>query len=98
MRVADTGIGLTAEEARTLLSTIASSSKRDGPLGGGRQEFIGQFGIGLLSAFTVAERVEVISGSARPGHAPVRWVGDADGTFTVEELDAGALQAPGSGA
>lgn len=86
LTVTDTGIGLTADEARSLLSTIASSSKRDALLGGGRREFLGQFGIGLLSAFTVASQVVVRSRSARPDAAPMEWVGRADGTFTVTEL------------
>lgn len=87
MRITDTGVGLTADEARRLLSTIASSSKRDELLGGGRREFLGQFGIGLLSAFTVAQTVTVESRSARSGFPAMRWVGAADGTFTVTDID-----------
>lgn len=85
--VTDTGIGLSAQEAVALLATIGRSSKRDAELGGGRSEFIGQFGIGLLAAFMVADRVDVISRSARPGTAPIHWTGRADGTFELEELD-----------
>lgn len=91
LTITDTGVGLGANEAKELLSTIASSSKRDALLGGGRAEFMGQFGIGLLSAFMVAEEVEILSLAAAPGATPVRWVGRADGTFTVEELPEGAL-------
>lgn len=86
LEVVDSGIGLTAEEARHLLSTIGRSSKRDPALGLARSEFIGQFGIGMLAAFMVADTIEVVSASARPNAVPMRWVGCSDGTFTVEEL------------
>jgi molecular chaperone HtpG len=59
LEVTDTGVGLTPDEARELLATVGRSSKRDLELGGGRTEFLGQFGIGLLSAFTVSDRIEL---------------------------------------
>ncbi|QLQ17124.1 MAG: HSP90 family protein [Micropruina sp.] len=85
LEITDTGAGLTAREARDLLATIGNSSKRDLSLGVGRAEFIGQFGIGLLAAFMVADRIEVTSQSMRPGTAPIRWTGYADGTFDLAE-------------
>lgn len=85
LEVTDTGIGLTADEAAELLATIGRSSKRDPMLGLGRTEFIGQFGIGLLSAFMVADRIEVRSRSARHVGSAIRWIGCADGTFEVSE-------------
>lgn len=87
LEVIDTGIGLTADEATELLATIGRSSKRDPDFGSGRAEFIGQFGIGLLAAFMVADEVEVRSRSARPDAVPIRWLGRADGTFELIELD-----------
>ncbi|KAM9865184.1 Chaperone protein HtpG [Leucobacter aridicollis] len=90
LEVSDTGIGLTSDEATELLATIGRSSKRDAALGTGRAEFIGQFGIGMLAAFMVAEEIEFTSRSAKPGTVPIRWQGRADGTFDVTELpDAG---------
>ena len=62
----DTGIGLTEEEAASLLSTIGASSKRD-ELGLARADFLGQFGIGLLSCFMVSPDITVVSRSARAG-------------------------------
>ncbi|MFT4288435.1 HSP90 family protein [Nocardioides sp.] len=87
LRVVDTGIGLTAEEATELLATIGRSSKREPELGLQRSELIGQFGIGLLAAFMVANRIEVLSRSARPGALPIRWVGHANGTFEIDTLE-----------
>lgn len=83
--ITDTGVGLTAGEAAELLATIGRSSKRDPMLGLGKSEFIGQFGIGLLSAFMVADSIEVRSRSARSEAPAIRWVGWADGTFEVSE-------------
>jgi len=87
LQVRDTGIGLTRDEADDLLATIGRSSKRLDDLETARADYIGQFGIGLLSAFMVAEEVELWSRSARdPAAAPVRWVGRADGTYTLDEV------------
>lgn len=85
LEVIDTGIGLTAAEATEMLATIGRSSKRNQEFGIGRTEFIGQFGIGMLAAFMVAETIEVSSYSARPGATPIRWLGRADGTFDISE-------------
>ncbi len=84
LEVVDTGIGMTADEARELLSTIGRSSKRDPASPFARGGFIGQFGVGLLATFMVADVVEVISRSATVGAEPIRWVGRSDGTFQVE--------------
>lgn len=86
LEIVDSGVGLTGDEATELLATIGRSSKRDPELGMGRTEFIGQFGIGLLAAFMVAERIEVQSRSAQAGAVPIAWVGHADGTFDVREV------------
>lgn len=83
--VRDNGVGLTADDMRSLLSMIGSTSKR-GELAVARDDLLGQFGIGLLSCFLVADSIEVVSRSARTPDAPtVRWVGLSDGTFTIGE-------------
>ncbi len=81
LQVRDTGIGLTETEVHELLATIGRSAKRD-ELGFARHEFLGQFGIGLLSCFLVADQILV---ETRAGSAPtVRWTGYADGRYLVE--------------
>jgi len=83
VRFDDTGIGLTETEVHDLLATIGRSSKRDG-LEATRSEFIGQFGIGLLACFVVAEQIRVITRSARSVSAPtVEWIATDDGSYTV---------------
>lgn len=87
LEVTDTGVGLTLAEAEELLATIGRSSKRDLELGTGRDQFLGQFGIGLLSAFMVTDEIELVSRSARGPHAPaVLWRGHADGRYSLDEL------------
>ena len=81
LSVTDTGVGLAPDEVRTLLATIGRSSKRD-ELGFSRHEFIGQFGVGLLATFLVADTVEVHSRAA--GHPVVRWTADAGGSYVVD--------------
>lgn len=83
VRVHDTGIGLTEAQVHELLATIGRSSKRD-DLGFSRHEFLGQFGIGLLSCFLVADEVLVITRSAG-GTPTVQWRGRGDGTYSVTD-------------
>ncbi|MCI8660598.1 MAG: HSP90 family protein [Lachnospiraceae bacterium] len=75
----DNGIGLTREEIHTFLSVIGQSSKR-GEMR--RGSFIGQFGIGLLSCFLVADEIVVRSRSVHEIQT-YRWLGRSDGTYQV---------------
>ena len=81
----DDGVGLNATEVAELLATVGRSSKRD-IFDLPRSDYLGQFGIGLLSCFMVADTIVIRSRSARGG-ASVEWTGSADGTFQVAELD-----------
>jgi len=85
LTISDTGVGLSADQVVELLATIGRSSKRD-EIGFARQEFLGQFGIGLLSAFMVAEEIRV---ETRPQDGPTTvWVGTAGGSYSIEEARA----------
>jgi molecular chaperone HtpG len=86
LRVSDNGIGLTEAEVHTFLASVGRTSKRD-DLGFARQDYLGQFGIGLLSCFMVADAIEVISRSAKGGEA-VSWTGYADGRYTTGAAEA----------
>ncbi|SBT40912.1 HSP90 family protein [Micromonospora auratinigra] len=80
LRIEDTGVGLTEAQVHELLATIGRSSKRD-ELGFARHEFLGQFGIGLLSCFLVADEIRV---STRTADSPtVEWTGYADGRYEL---------------
>ena len=56
----DQGIGLSAEEVTDLLATVGGSSKRD-ILDMARTDYIGQFGIGLLSCFMVCDQIRILT-------------------------------------
>ncbi|WP_405115044.1 HSP90 family protein [Micromonospora sp. NBC_01405] len=94
LRVHDTGIGLTEAQVHELLATIGRSSKRD-ELGFSRHEFLGQFGIGLLSCFLVADEIRVVTRHA--DEPTVLWTGYSDGRYAVATAPAGQRRAePGT--
>ncbi|MER7919710.1 MULTISPECIES: HSP90 family protein [unclassified Streptomyces] len=97
LRVEDSGIGLTESDVHELLATIGRSSKRAEGLQETRSGFLGQFGIGLLACFVVAERIRVVSRSARtPDAPPVEWTARDDGSYTVRTLPGSARSEPGT--
>jgi molecular chaperone HtpG len=82
----DNGIGLTEEEAHTFLATIGQTSKK-GEQWERPQDFIGQFGIGLLSCFVVSDEIVVLTRSSKGTGRTMEWRGRADGTYTLRVLD-----------
>jgi molecular chaperone HtpG len=82
----DNGIGLTEDEIHLFLATIGQSSKRD-ELMLQRADFIGQFGVGLLSCFLVSDEIVVITCSAKDKTKTIEWRGRADGTYSLAVLD-----------
>lgn len=84
--VDDNGVGLTEDDAHQFLATIGESSKRG--IESQRRDFIGQFGIGLLSAFVVSDEIVVVTRSAKPGAQAIEWKGRSDGGYTVRPLKA----------
>lgn len=78
IEISDNGCGLTYEEIAGYLSTIGQTANSDELR---RQiqavdrtrtvDLIGQFGVGLLSAFIVADQVTMITKA--PGHQAFRW-------------------------
>ena len=91
LTVADSGIGMGAEELRDNLGTIARSgtrrfldamqkeAKESAP---GDSNLIGQFGVGFYSSFMAADRVEVLSLRAGEEQAH-RWVSTGRGSFEI---------------
>ncbi|MGE6738307.1 ATP-binding protein, partial [Streptomyces sp. NPDC059900] len=97
VRVEDDGVGLTEADVHAFLATIGRSSKRAEQIAEQRGDFIGQFGIGLLSCFLVADEIHVISLSARtPDAAVVEWRGRGDGSYTIRNLPASARPRAGT--
>ncbi len=94
--IEDTGIGMTPEEARNNLGTIAHSgtlkfleqaAKAKDKGKSPDLQLIGQFGVGFYSAFMVADRVDVYTRSGRPGHPATHWSSAGDGAFTIAPSD-----------
>ncbi|MFD0380779.1 HSP90 family protein [Streptomyces sp. NPDC127112] len=104
LTITDSGIGLTEADVHRFLATIGRSSKRttDGGLDGAgldaaRGDFIGQFGIGLLACFVVADEITVVSRHAGDPAAPaVEWRGHSDGRYTIRTLPVGTAVEPGT--
>ncbi|RMG17875.1 MAG: molecular chaperone HtpG [Planctomycetota bacterium] len=91
LTISDNGIGMTADELRAHLGTIARSGSRElaeqlkevNKKGGGDADaFIGRFGVGFYSAFLVADRVTVVSRAAGQEDA-WRWESTGEGSYTI---------------
>ena len=82
--IEEDGVGLTESEIHLFLATIGQSSK-SGDFS--RDDFIGQFGIGLLSAFVVSDVITVITQSVKDDSPTLQWTGRANGTYNVRKLD-----------
>lgn len=79
----DNGIGLKEQEIHEVLTVIGESSKR-GEFDSA--DFIGRFGIGILSCFVVSNEIIFETCSALDKQ-PLRWCGKADGTYETIRLE-----------
>jgi len=86
----DNGIGLSEDEVHQFLAVIGQSSKR-GDFN--EKDYIGRFGIGLLSCLVVSHEIVVETHSLIKNKS-VCWRGKADGTYTVEQIE--SLGKPGT--
>jgi molecular chaperone HtpG len=92
LTIADTGIGLSQQEAIDNLGTIAKSGTREfmNRLSGDQKsdaQLIGQFGVGFYSGFIVADRITVESRRAGlKAEEGVRWISAGAGDFEVETI------------
>lgn len=82
----DNGSGLTREEIHKFLAIIGQSSKRDLESGKILSDFIGRFGIGLLSYFMVSDRI-IIRTKSMDADTAYEWIGNPDGTYTLTETE-----------
>ncbi len=88
-----TARGMTENEINDYLSTIGRSGTdefRQQLIQLGRKaevSLIGQFGIGLLSCFVVADKVEVITRSSQPNQPAWRWSSCGDKDYVLREVE-----------
>ncbi len=93
LMVQDNGSGLTKQEIQDYLATVGrgyTDEMRERLEFGSRAEalsLIGQFGLGLLSAFIVADRVEVITRSYQPDQPAWHWESSGEETYTLSPAD-----------
>jgi len=79
----DNGAGLNEEGIHRFLAVIGMSSKTQLINGQLPEDYIGRFGIGLLSCFMVSDTIVVYTRPSDGGAAHV-WTGFPDGTYTLE--------------
>ena len=85
----DNGTGMTEKELHSYLSTIGEGftklQKEELRISSAEEAklLIGQFGIGLLSAFSVASKVEVYTRSFLPDSLGLKWTCSGDVHYTV---------------
>lgn len=93
----DNGQGLTMDEIHRFLAIIGESSKRNLQTGRIDTDYIGRFGIGLLSCFMVSDEIRMITKSCKEPDAPVlEWCGKPDGTYTITPLEPNLLSSSGT--
>ncbi len=93
LSVSDNGIGMSRDEVKEFIGTIAKSGAQeflkvlraqkdaaDAP------ELIGQFGVGFYASFMVADRVELITRRAGEETA-TRWESEGDGQYTISDAE-----------
>ena len=91
LTVSDNGIGMTAEELKKYICSIALSGaldfiqKYEGENEAGTG-IIGHFGLGFYSAFMVSDKVEIVTKSYTDAPA-VHWVCTEAGEYEIEDAD-----------
>lgn len=79
----DNGTGLTEEEIHRFLAVIGQSSKRDLQTGKILEDYIGRFGIGMLSCFMVTDEIVLWTRSAKQPDRAYQFIGKPDGTYSI---------------
>lgn len=84
MTVSDNGSGLTHQEIIDYLATVGAGYTRLLKNAGKSEELIGQFGLGFLSAYVVADKVEVITTSYQTPDETWRFVSRDGQRYSLE--------------
>ncbi|MFA8434931.1 MAG: molecular chaperone HtpG [Marinifilaceae bacterium] len=88
LTISDNGIGMTYDEVTQNIGTIAKSGTKafvEKLNESDDLDLIGKFGVGFYSSFMVADRVEIVTRSAK-AEMGVRWESEGDGSYSIEEF------------
>ena len=91
LSISDNGVGMTAEEVKENIGTIAKSGTKaflenlKNAQAQGTPELIGQFGVGFYAAFMVADNVTLETRRAGSDAPAVRWTSNGSEEYTIEE-------------
>ncbi|MCB9640967.1 MAG: ATP-binding protein [Myxococcales bacterium] len=87
LTIQDRGAGLTEEEIHRYLATVGSGYTRVLRKESAREELIGAFGLGFLSAYVIAERVEVWTTSYQTPDQTWHFSSRNGQSYTVHEAE-----------
>ena len=91
LSISDNGIGMTADEVKENIGTIAKSGTKafienlKNNQTAGAPELIGQFGVGFYAAFMAADEVTIETRRAGSDAPAVRWSSNGTEEYTIEE-------------
>lgn len=88
IEITDNGAGLTLDEIHQFLATIGAGYTRELRAATADPSLIGQFGLGFLSAFVIAQEVRVSTTSYRTSGERWQYVSRGGITYSVEPCDA----------
>ena len=93
LSISDNGVGMTADEVKENIGTIAKSGTKaflenlKTAQAQGTPELIGQFGVGFYAAFMVADNVTIETKRSNSDAPAVRWSSNGNEEYTIEECD-----------
>ena len=91
LTIEDNGLGMTADEVRQYINTVAFSGAQDFvqryKVDAEKNAIIGHFGLGFYSAFMVADKVEIRTKSYKTDAEACQWVSEGGLEFTLAPSD-----------
>lgn len=89
LTITDQGIGMTEDEIEKYINNIAYSGITDflEKYKDNANGTIGHFGLGFYSAFTIANKVELVTRSYKKDSPLLKWSCDGTTEFTIETLE-----------
>jgi hypothetical protein len=94
LKVSDNGVGMTEDDLRNYFATFGASLSRslkppgvpDRP-----EALLGAYGIGTVAYFIVADEIEVVTRSIKPGSRGVRWIFRGGDHYVIEPAEYAGL-------